>query len=123
MFYERPKRPDGTRGAGCVACTATEAHGLTMERVRDLFAHFAERIDGRVVFRSKRKLIDGLLAAKLASGVSQAEEIVTAIRRDFCAPESAGWRGADRPIRTSSGPRDAVVFAWVADLEEPVHNA
>lgn len=121
--YERPRRANGERGAGCVPCSASEAHGISLTALREVFAEHGDEIDGRRTFASRRKLIEALEAAKLASGHATGEEIVRAILRDHCAPESSGWRGADRPIMTSPGPRNATVFRWRGDLDGISHDA
>ena len=112
LHYERPTREDGTRGGGCVLCTASEAHGLSEQAVHDLFAQGELDDRGRRFFSSKRKLIDALITTKHATGNSDGAEMVTAIIRDYCAPEHAtGW-GGDRPIVTREGKRTATVFTW-----------
>ena len=112
LHYERPTREDGTRGGGCVLCTASEAHGLSEQAVHDLFAQGELDDRGRRFFSSKRKLIDALITTKHATGNSDGAEMVTAIIRDYCAPEHAtGW-GDDRPIVTREGKRSATVFTW-----------
>jgi hypothetical protein len=114
LHYERPTREDGTPGGGCVPCTATEAYGLSEAAVRDLFSAQGELDDlDRRSFSSKRRLIEALIAANHATGNNDGGAMVTAIIRDFCAPEHAlaGW-GADRPIVTREGKRGATVFTW-----------
>ncbi len=117
IHYERPRVRDEDgherRGAGCVSCTASEARGLADSVVRQLFIEHGTRDAlGRPTIPSKRKLREALQAAGLASGSNgQADLMVAAIVRDYCAPEGARW-GDDRPIRTKTGPRDALVFTW-----------
>ena len=117
LYYERPKLHDGTRGAGCVRCTASEAFGLPLERVRALFADRGERDEkGRAFFPSKARLIEALTAEKLASGNADGAEVIKAIQRDYSAP--AGARVVyGKPIATSDGPRNATVFTWRVSLE------
>lgn len=124
IHYERPRVSDEDgherRGAGCVHCTASEAQGLSEGMVRQLFVERGERDAlGRPVIPSKRKLREALQAAGLASGSNgQADLMVGAIVRDYCAPEAARW-GDDRPIRTKTGPRDALIFTWRMAEPEP----
>ena len=120
LYFERPRLEGGKRGGGCVLCTASEAHGLDEATVRRVFANYGERVDGRPVIRSKRKLSEALQAEKLCSGNSQGDEMVRAIVVDFCAPDTAHTWGKDRPIVTSKGPRNATIFTWrMVEREEP----
>jgi hypothetical protein len=124
LYYERPRLPDGTRGGGCVLCSAADAHGLKFETVRDLFVKHGARDDqGRPTFASKRKLRDALQAEKLAGGNAQGDEAVSAILRDYATPEHAAGRNLDRPILTRDGPRDAVVSTWRLAVPEPEEPA
>ena len=120
LHFERPKLDDGTRGGGCVLCTASDAHGLDEATIRRVFANHGERVNGRPVIPSKRKLREALKVEKLASGNSQADAMVHSIVIDFCAPETTAhtW-GKDRPIVTSDGPKRATVFTW--RMVEPEH--
>jgi hypothetical protein len=115
LHYERPLREDGTRGGGCVLCTATEAYGLSDEAIRDLFIQGELDNLGRRFFGSKRKLIEALIAAKHATGNNDGAEMVNAIIRDYCAPEDAtGW-GDDRPIvtrRMGDADNSPIRFTW-----------
>ena len=117
IHYERPRLHDANgseyRGSGCVACTASKARGLAEGVVRQLFLEQGTRDDlGRPVIPSKRKLREALQAAGLASGSNAvADDMVAAIVRDYCAPEGARW-GDDRPIRTKTGAREALIFTW-----------
>lgn len=112
--YERPLSEDGERGFGCIVCSATQAWGLDLETVRDLFERFApERDDsGRPRFPSKAKLIEGLIASGRATGNADGGKVVNAIMKDFCVPKGSAWRHESRPILTSDGPRHATVFDW-----------
>jgi hypothetical protein len=118
LYYERPSLPDGTRGAGCVACSAAQAHGLKEETVRQLFVNHGERDpSGLLSIPSKRKLRDALIEAKLAAGNEQGDRIVAAILRDFCVPEHARTFKPDRLILTREGPRSAKVFTLTREAE------
>ena len=118
LYYERPRLPDGTRGGGCVVCSASEAHGLRFGTVRDLFLKHADRDDlGHLFFGSKRKLREALVAAKLAAGNQKGDEMIGSIMKDYCIPEYAKDRHLDRPILTRDGDRGATVFIW--RLSEP----
>ena len=120
LHFERPKLEDGTRGGGCVLCTASEAHGLDEATVRRVFANHGERVNGRPVIPSKRKLREALQAEKLASGNAQGDQMVRSIVSDYCAPETAHTWGEDRPIVTSDGPKNATVFTWrMVEPEQP----
>ena len=123
LHFERPKLGDERRAGGCVLCTASEAHGLDEATIRRVFANHGERVNGRPVFASKRKLREALQAEKLASGNSQADAMVHSIVVDFCVPETTAhtW-GKDRPIVTSGGPKRATVFTWrMVEPEQPHH--
>jgi hypothetical protein len=112
LYYERPLRPDGTRGSGCVLCTASEAHGLDEATVRRIFEQHGEPDrTGRPVIPSKTRLRAALIAEGCSSGNAQADAMVASIVRDYCRPEGADW-GQDRPIVTIEGPRKAIVFTW-----------
>jgi hypothetical protein len=105
--------PDGTRGGGCLLCTASEAHGLPFEAVRHLFETFGDSDEkGRPTFPSKRRLREALIQAKHAGGNQTGDEIVAAIMRDYSAPEVAAARLPDRPILTSPGARNSLAFTW-----------
>jgi hypothetical protein len=113
LYYERPRLPDGTRGGGCVLCTASEAHGIRFETLRRLFIDHGDRDDaGHPFFASKRKLREALLEAKLAGGNFRGDEMVAAIMRDYCVPEYAKARHLDRPVLTKDAERNALVFTW-----------
>ncbi len=121
VHFERPAREDGTRGGGCVPCTASEARGLDEATVRRLFVKHGERVNGRPVIASKRKLREALQFEKIAVGNAMGDEMVHAIVVDYCAPDTAHTWGKDRPIVTSDGPRNATVFTWrIVEPEEPV---
>lgn len=120
VYYERPTLPDGTRGGGCIPCSASEAHGMKLATVHQLFRDFGQRdANGHAYFPSKRKLIEALEAAKLASGNAQGQEIVAAIQRDYAIPDYLADRHLDRPILTREGDRRAVIFTWrMAEMPE-----
>lgn len=113
IHFERPVIDDqGTRGGGCVLCTATQARGLDEATVHRVFRkHGIPDASGRSVIASKRKLVAALEAEDLCSGNAHGEDLVGAILRDYCRPEGAIW-GDDRPIFTKDGPNRATVFTW-----------
>jgi hypothetical protein len=121
LHFERPLLKDGTRGGGCVLCTASEAHGLDESTVRRAFVRYGERVEGRPVIGSKRKLREALQTEKLASGNAQGDEMVHSIIIDYCVPEHIHTWGKDRPIVTSDGPNRATVFTW--RMLEPEEHA
>ncbi len=111
IFYERPLRPDGERGEGCVPCDASRAFNISLEQVLDLFHRFGETDDlGRRFFRSKRALTAALITAQIASGNARSESVIDAIMRDFSQPEGGSEPASVRPIHISSGSRSAFVF-------------
>lgn len=119
LYYERPKLHTGERGAGCVVCSAAEAHGLPVERVQDLFKKYGEKnAEGLGFFKSKNALTQALIAEKVASGNADAAEMIAAIQRDYCVPSGAQRIAFDKPITTSDGPNRAVIFTWRGDLAE-----
>lgn len=112
LHYERPLLPDGTRGGGCVLCSATQAYGLSLNIVESVFTRFATPDDtGRPHFPSKNKLTEGLISARHATGNGDGANLINAIIRDFCVPKGAP-EDRERPIETSEGRRKAVVFTW-----------
>jgi hypothetical protein len=113
MYYKRPKLADGGWGEGCVPCGAKKALNLSAEGLRRLFeTSGVPSDDGRLCFPSKRKLTEALISAGLASGNQDASGRIGAIMREFCAPEAAANRLPERPVVTSKGPRNAVIFTW-----------
>ena len=112
LYFERPQREDGSRGGGCVLCSASEARGLSEATVRRVFVNHGKRVNGRPVIASKRKLVEALIAENLASGNAQGELMANSIEADYCAPDTAHTWGKDRPIVTSDGPRNSTIFTW-----------
>ena len=113
VHFERPLLADGTRGGGCVLCTASEARGLDESTVRRVFVKHGERVDGRPVIGSKRKLREALQAEKLASGNAQADEMVHSIVVDYCVPEHVHHlgQGSAHLHQRRSEPRDHLHLA------------
>ena len=90
------------------------------QSIRRVFVNHGERVNGRPVIPSKRKLREALQAEKLASGNAQGDQMVRSIVSDYCAPETAHMWGEDRPIVTSDGPKKATVFTWrMVEPEQP----
>jgi hypothetical protein len=113
MYYRRPKLADGGWGEGCVPCAAKRALNLSAEQLRGLFeTSGVPSEDGRLCFPSKRQLTAALISAGLASGHQDASDRIGAIMREFCVPEAAADGRPDRPVVTSKGPRNAVIFTW-----------
>ena len=115
LHYERPLRKDGTRGGGCVLCTATEAYGLSEAAVRDLFTAQGELDErGRRFFGSKRRLTEALIAAKHATGNNDVRRYDPCHHPRLLRPRACHRQLGCRPPHrhTSEGKRSATVFTW-----------
>jgi AAA domain/TOTE conflict system, Archaeo-Eukaryotic Primase domain len=123
ITYRRPHRADGTPGAGCVLCSASEARGLDEAAVRALFEKHGtiDPATGHQCFESQRALIAALEASGFAGGGSRSDGQVLArrIETEFSAAGDgvrtkrtdealiltyAGRRGAIRFVLRTTGP-------------------
>ena len=112
LYYQRPERPDGSRGVGCVRCSASRARGISFNNLKDLFIDYGvPDQEGSPTITSKNKLIEALIKARHASGNNDGSEIVNAILSDYCIHADASESDSG-PIVTSKGARMATVFTW-----------
>jgi len=113
IYYERPRREDGTPGGGCVRCDAVTGRGLSRETVERLFFERGERDDeGRPFFASKRRMTEALIAAGHARGHADASQIISAVLREMAVRADQAQDQADRPVLSTKGDRNALVMTW-----------
>jgi hypothetical protein len=119
IYYERPRREDGTPGGGCVRCDAVTGRGLSRETIERLFFERGERdAQGQPFFPSKRRMTEALIAAGHARGNDDAGQIISAVLRELAVPAELAQEQAERPIVTAKGERNALVMTWRGSGEE-----
>jgi 5S rRNA maturation endonuclease (ribonuclease M5) len=106
LSYERPTREDGSRGMGCVRCTASEAHGVNFETLDDLFRKHGQK-NGALRFKSQRDFIKAIKDEGLRENDGAARTLIGAIEQDFYS--EAG------PLTISEGPNRAKIYTWQSD--------
>jgi RecA-family ATPase len=125
ITYKRPEGADGKPGVGCVLCSATDSRGLSEEKVRELFAKYAQRDEtGRAQFPSRRRFEEAMQTARLVAegSRSSAQDYVKAIERDLCADGDGlenDWKNM-RPIwiyRAGTGNNAAKRYVWRGSLD------
>ena len=102
-------------------CAAKEAYKIDRELLQRLFDERGEKdSEGRLHFPSKRALTRALAAMGIAAGNAGASDWIGALMEQFCVPADCADRRPDKPIHTSAGPRNAVIFTWCPPKQGPV---